>query len=344
MNGFGCDPADVRREALEVASHDLGRTTAIVEQDIHVAWALNAIERAPFADHIVFKGGTSLSKAFGLIDRFSEDVDLTYDFRALAPELVVTGTAEGWPRSRTQADRWSRTLREHLGVWVNTACAECLRATARTDGLPAAIETAVDVARHQHELRIRYEPASAHRIDYAAPLVKLEFGARATGEPNERFTITTDASTTPALASVTFPEANVATLAAERTFWEKATAAHAYCVRASFRGAHAFARHWYDLARMHASPVGATAIRDRSLARAVARWKSLFFRESGVDYAIAVEGQLRVVPVGNALEALRDDYERMQDSGLVPGCAPSFDAVLAACAALEGAANTAAHG
>jgi len=59
---------------------------------------------------------------------------------------------------------------------------------------------------------------------------------------------------------------------------------------------------------------------------------------------MAVEGQLRVVPVGNALEALRDDYVRMQGSGLVPGSAPGFDAVLAACADLEQAANAAAHG
>ena len=76
-DGYFQLPVDVRREALDVASQHLGRPTAIVEKDIHVVWALSAIDRAPFADHVVFEGGTSLSKAYALIDRFSEDVDLT---------------------------------------------------------------------------------------------------------------------------------------------------------------------------------------------------------------------------------------------------------------------------
>ena len=335
-------PPDVRREALEVAAQHLGRPTVIVEKDIHVVWALSALERAPFGHHVVFKGGTSLSKAYALIDRFSEDVDLTYDLRALAPDLVATGTADGWPRSRTQADRWSAALRERLGTWVTTACAEHFGTIARDDGVPIITDTVVDATRHQYDILLRYEPVSAQRIDYVVPSVKLEFGARGTGEPNRQFAITTDASMTPALAAIVFPQANVTTLEAERTFWEKATATHAYCVRASFRGAHGFARHWYDLARMHASPVGAAAIRDRALARAVARWKGLFVRERGVDYASAVEGHLQVVPRGDALHALQDDYVHMREAGLMLADAPSFDAVLASCADLEVAANDAA--
>ncbi len=331
-----------RREALEVAAQELGRPAAIIEKDIYVVWALSALERATYADHLVFKGGTSLSKAHALIDRFSEDVDLTYDLRAFAPDLIATGTVEGWPRSRSQADRWSTALLGRLGTWISTTCAEHVRSTAKHDGVAMRVDAFVDPKRHRHDLFLLYESAAVERVEYVSPAVRLEFGARGTGEPNQRCTIRTDASTTRALSAVTFPQASFATLAAERTLWEKATAAHAFCLQASFRGAHGFARHWYDLARMHDSSMATAAIRNRRLAHEVARWKSLFFRERGVDYVLAVTGDLRIVPDGGALDALRDDYERMRGAGLTPSTAPTFEAVLAECAALEVAANAGA--
>jgi len=55
----------------------------LLEKDVWVVWALNTVFVAPFGPHLTFKGGTSLSKAYGLIQRFSEDVDLTYDVRQL---------------------------------------------------------------------------------------------------------------------------------------------------------------------------------------------------------------------------------------------------------------------
>lgn len=333
---------DARSEALEVAAEHLGRPTALVEKDIYVVWALAALERAPFAGQVVFKGGTSLSKAYRLIDRFSEDVDLTYDIRALAPDLVADGTGDGWPRSRSQANTWASVIQQRLAAWLQATAAEHFRSAAHEDGVSVEVEIAVEPKRNQFDLHLRYERTAAGQPDYVRPSVKLEFGARGTGEPHRRFTITTDAAATPALTEVTFPRASVATLTAERTFWEKATAAHVYCVRTKLRSARAFARHWYDLVRLQAGSVATKAVHDRSLALEVARWKSLFFHESGVDYDLAVNGHLRLVPTNHARDALRDDYDRMVEAGLLHAAGPTFDEILTICADLETLINDSA--
>jgi hypothetical protein len=80
-------------------------------------WALDVLFGAPFADHLVFKGGSSLSKAYGIIKRFSEDVDLTYDIRALAPDLVGP-SAEPLPPNRSQEKRWTKEIRNRLPRWI----------------------------------------------------------------------------------------------------------------------------------------------------------------------------------------------------------------------------------
>jgi len=80
-----------RSEALEVAAARSGRPAHLLEKDIWVVWALSAIYASPLGDTLTFKGGTSLSKVYKVIDRFSEDIDLTYDIRELVPDLLRDG-------------------------------------------------------------------------------------------------------------------------------------------------------------------------------------------------------------------------------------------------------------
>jgi len=336
---FELTPTD-RQEALEIASQYLGRPADLLEKDAYVAWALSALERAPFGRHVVFKGGTSLSKAHRVIDRFSEDVDLTYDLRAFAPDVA----GDGWPRSRSQAKAWTATIQARLGDWVIAEAVPWYRRMAETDGAPVRVEASVDVPRNSFDLLLHYGPTSPSASAYVAPTVKLEFGARGTGEPHAQHTISSDAADVPVLAAIAFPTATVSVLTAERTFWEKATAAHVYAHRTAFRGARGFARHWYDLARLHAAGIAERAIADRSLAQQVADWKTLFFREPGVDYADAVAGRLQVVPQGDALDALREDYAAMRVAGLFFGTAPTFERIMSVCAEIQGNANDSASG
>ncbi|HFK2002873.1 TPA: nucleotidyl transferase AbiEii/AbiGii toxin family protein [Pseudomonas aeruginosa] len=100
-------------EALEFASQNLGRPAFVLEKDIWVVWTLGKIFSAPIGEHLTFKGGTSLSKVYRLIDRFSEDIDLTYDIRQLLP-----GVGTEIPPSKGQANKWHKLVREKLPEWI----------------------------------------------------------------------------------------------------------------------------------------------------------------------------------------------------------------------------------
>jgi predicted nucleotidyltransferase component of viral defense system len=77
-----------RLKALGVAATASGRPVHLLEKDIWVVWALQGLFASLLGKHLVFKGGTSLSKGYDIIQRFSEDIDLTYDVRELIPELA----------------------------------------------------------------------------------------------------------------------------------------------------------------------------------------------------------------------------------------------------------------
>ena len=130
----------------------------------------------------------------------------------------------------------------------------------------------------------------------------------------------------------------------ERTFWEKATAIHVFCEQGEFRGGERFARHWHDLIRLDRVGLADAAIRDRSLAAAVAKHKSMFFSEKNavgelIDYVAAVSGGLRLVPGDKALADLSPDYESMLEDGLLFEDAEPFEMLMNQCRALEARAN-----
>lgn len=325
-----------QREALLAAAEPSGRAPHLLEKDVWVVWALRHLFAGPHAQHLVFKGGTSLSKAYGVIRRFSEDVDLTYDIRAIAPDLI--GKSEPlWPTSRSQEKKWSKTIRQRLADVIGAALAPELAAALAEHGLPATART------EGEQIYIDYE-ALGRGTGYVRPSVLLEFGARSTGEPNEPRLVGCDAA--PHLPDVRFPDATPRVMRPERTFWEKATAIHAFCAQGSFRGGARFARHWHDVTRLDAAGFVDDAVADRALAQAVAAHKSVFFAESTregtpIDYHAAVTGRLDLAPKGDALRALAEDYQRMVDDGLLLDDAEPFDALLQRCQKLAEKVNAA---
>ena len=103
-----------RREAPRAASLRCGRRTQLLEKATWVVAALGVLFGAPFGRHLVFKGGTSHSKVWRAIRRFSEDIDITYDVRDFVPELVAGGDEEALPPTRSQEERWTRAIEPHL--------------------------------------------------------------------------------------------------------------------------------------------------------------------------------------------------------------------------------------
>ncbi len=323
-----------RLDALNAAANTSGLLPHLLEKDIWVVWSLRHLFAGPYAAHLVFKGGTSLSKAYGVIRRFSEDVDLTYDIRAIACDLVGDADAP-LPVSKSQGKKWSKEIRARLSDWVGAEIIPRLKHDLEQHRLPATVKAEGD------KIFIDYVPL-ATGTSYVAPAVMLEFGARPTGEPSEPRAIRCDAATY--LQGLEFPTATPQVMRAERTFWEKATAIHVFCAQGEFRGGDRFARHWHDVTRLDAAGFADAAIADKALACAVAEHKSVFFAEKNshgdvIDYHVAVAGGLQLVPDDNALAKLAADYQRMVDDGLFLDDAEPFDVLLERCGAIQQKAN-----
>jgi hypothetical protein len=190
------------------------------------------------------------------------------------------------------------------------------------------------------KLFIDYE-ATATGSGYVAPSVMLEFGARSTGDPASRRDVVCDASAL--IDGLIFPTARPRVMHAERTFWEKATAIHVFCLQERLRGDR-YARHWHDIARLDEAGFAEAALGDRELANAVARHKAMFFAERAadsttIDYEAAVKGGLQLMPIGDGAKALAEDYAHMVEDGLLFDDAEPFEALMERCADVSARAN-----
>jgi hypothetical protein len=322
-----------RLQALRVAATASGRPAHLLEKDVWVVLALEALFNSPEGENLVFKGGTSLSKGYGIIERFSEDIDLTYDVRKMIPDLAQGDPPI--PRSNAQAKKWADEIKVKLPLWVKEKALPILEAHFRKVGVEAKL-----VADGQ-KLFVHYDPLTESAA-YNPPRVMLEFGARATGEPCEAVDVTCDAADH---VDLTFPEATPRAMLPERTFWEKATAVHVYCK--NLDDDDRLSRHWYDLVKLDDAGYADDALKDRKLGVEVADHKSRFFREKDaqgnpIDYHAAVKGAITLVPVGARRKALEADYNAMMEAGMLPDDAESFDTILERCADLARWANQAA--
>ncbi len=327
-----------RAEVLQVGRERTGRPAHLLEKDVWVVWTLGKLFGSPVGTDLTFKGGTSLSKAYRIIDRFSEDLDLTYDIRKLIADLTVG--EEFLPSSRSQASKWTKAVRDRLPGWIAGTVQPVIQEALNQAKLGAKLEISGD---DKDKLLLHY-PAVKQGTGYVAPVVTLEFGGRATGEPHAAMPVRCDIDGH--VDGVTFPTASPVVMSVSRTFWEKATATHVYCAQGRIRGER-YARHWHDLAAVMRSTHFDDVVRDREVARAVAEHKSYFFPEKDaagntVDYVAAVAGTLHVVPEGAAREALAADYASMLEDQVMVGDALPFEDLMSACEEVAARANGAA--
>lgn len=324
-----------QHDALEQGRAETGRPSHLLEKDLWVVWALHALFESPVSGDLTFKGGTSLSKVYKVIDRFSEDIDLTYDIRRLIPDLI--GEGGKFPTSRSQAGKWTQAVRHRLPGWIEENVQPVIQEALIRDGLDARLELG---GQGKDKLFLHY-PALTQGTGYIAPTITLEFGGRATGEPHEVFQVSCDIADY--LPDVSFPTASPLVMSVARTFWEKATAIHVFCTQGRIRSER-YARHWHDLAAIARSPHFAAVIADRQVATDVAHHKSHFFIEKDadgqvIDYIAATTGQLKIVPEGEAKAALEKDYAAMLADEVMVGNALPFDKLLEICTNLEASIN-----
>lgn len=282
------------------------------EKDAWVCWTLRQLFELPDARaHFIFKGGTSLSKVWKVIHRFSEDIDIS-----LSREwLGFTGARD--PESAPSRKQRTRLLEE-----LSATCAEKLRAEvapalhARFSAALGATGWNLVIAPDDPQTLLFAYPslfADAPGAGYVRPVVKIECGAR-----SDRWPVA-EQSLTPYIAEAfpaAFPDAafHVPVLDIERTFWEKATILHAEVHRPADKATpDRFSRHYADLAALAAHPAGSAALgRDDLRARVVAH-KQIFFPAAWANYETAVPGTFKLIPPAERLDALSADYRAMQD-------------------------------
>ena len=348
MDIFATRPDAERSDLLQEAAARRNVLPIIIEKDFWVCWTLKRLfSNQALAQFLTFKGGTSLSKAFALIERFSEDIDLTISRNA---PIMVDGKSpmeEGI--SGKERERRIDALKQNAQHFVADVILPNLEADIRA-ALGRADGWGVELDGNDKDCQtvLFYFPRVLNygqgygkgsfgvgnfgegEIGYIKPSIKLEFGARGETEPNVFRPIRSYvAETLPPLFTASSFE--VPTLAVERTFWEKVTILHAL-----YHGAKLLdrmSRHYYDTHMMARQGVTDIALNNPALLEQVVRNKSLLFRDSKASYETAQIGTLRLVPPAALLPILKKDYEAM--SQMLMGEPPTFEAILAGLEWLE---------
>ena len=295
----------------------LGVANTIVEKDFWVCWTLRRLfeHQKRSKQTLVFKGGTSLSKAFGAIRRFSEDIDLSFD----RTDLGYTGERD--PEREGLTRKAASKLIDALGADVEKHIADTLLPALRSAiaahlGEPAVGGWKLEIDGVDSQTVNFHYPTALSEVDYAGmayitPRVKLEFGARGDPWPTEQRRIQPYAADEfPSFFEE--PSSTVTVLSARRTFWEKVTALHAESHRPPEAATpQYFSRHYYDVAMLLDTEEGRAASTDFDLLEQVAKHKAVFFRSSWASYDSARPGTLKLVPPETKLRELRADYRAM---------------------------------
>lgn len=304
-----------RAELIDEVSRRRNLAPAILEKDYWVCRTLDAIFSLPdIGEHLVFKGGTSLSKVFGLIERFSEDVDLSFhrDYLGFGDHDHDPEAAASNKNQRKRIDDLQAACVEHIREVLLPALQAKFQNLLGDDGWSLEVDP-----QESQTLLFHFPQAGAASLSYIKPAVRIELGARSDHWPRESHSILSYLGET--LDQPLLGKATIEVLAAERTFWEKATILHAECHRPAEKPMPTrYARHYHDLARIAASDVADRALADTELRKRVVEHKSIYFRSASANYDLAVPGSFRLIPDASRLAELQKDHDSMAQMFFTP--------------------------
>lgn len=291
----------------------LMRTTpAIVEKDFWVCWVLEKIFRSPnLRNKLLFKGGTSLSKVYKVIERFSEDIDLILDWN------LVSNENPSLDRSKNKQNTFNKRINEYAQEYI------AYQLLPELEALYAPLCRLEIDKKDPHCVNISY-PKAFDDI-YIRPEVRLEIGPLASWQPSRAFTITS-------YAAEYFPrlfssgEISVRAIEGKRTFWEKATILHQEAHRPEGKlQPSRYSRHYYDLAMLASSEIRDQALSDLELLNDVVNFKKKFYPVGWAHYETAVPGSLQLIPSEETRNSVIKDYRAMQD--MIFGHKPSISEI-----------------
>lgn len=335
---ISADPAD-RADLFLATARRLGAPLINIEKDFWVCWTLNTLyHRLPAkGPRLLFKGGTSLSKAYGLINRFSEDIDVT-----------VFRVDLGYPASTAEIADLSNKKRKAMLDAIAADCSSYITTNlcaAVTEALEADTKGAGrveidDTDPSNQTLLVWYPRVDASETGYVQAAVKIESGAKSALDPNQPITIAPYIAADVDALELSVPD--VTTIHAERTFWDKIVIAHGLRNWFERRGelrqdGQRVSRHYYDLHMLAQSDVGGSAVEDLELGSECIDHARTFFSRPDLDLASARPGTFSLRPVGEMIERLARDYENTR--AMIFGNEPDFEDVLASIALIEDRLN-----
>jgi hypothetical protein len=331
-----------RRDLFIASAVRLGTTVQNVEKDFWVCWTLDALFNGlpPGGPRLLFKGGTSLSKGFNLIERFSEDIDITVfrDDLGVGASVTELGAMSGKQRGR-YIDGIRASCQEFIAGPLQSQLTQLASALPNT-GTPLRI--APDQSDPDGQSLLLLYPAITETGDgYVQPAVKIEAGAKSALDPHAAATITPYIAGD--LKGFDLAVTGVVTVDPVRTFWDKVVILHGlhgwFEHRGELRGGgQRVSRHYYDIYRLMMGEVGSRAIADRVMASDCVNHARMFFNRPDFDLATAAIGSFALLPHDGMLDQLRRDYAAMQV--MIFGEVPAFAAVMASVAQLESTVNS----
>ncbi len=314
-----------RRDVIESAAGRLDTLPTYVEKDLWVCVVLDAIFNGLPDGHprLLFKGGTSLSKVFRLIDRFSEDIDLV---------VYRDDLGFGGDRDPTAASALSKKKRAALFKTLTSECSSYVLGDLRTalaDAIGEASEECLIVPNTDDPQSLLVEYPTLYPVSdtaYVAPSVKIEAGARSALDPNQSSGVT--AFIDDELHNASLDVANIRVLSPQRTYWEKLLILHgAHCGHRDQgripEDRNRISRHYYDAAMITATETGASALSDLDLLDAVRSHNLMAFKQAWKRFEEATPGSVKLVPQPGLREAIERDYAAMQS--MILGDAPEFE-------------------
>ncbi len=295
--------ASDQKDLIEATAGHLHISQGIIEKDLWLVAILKAIfSSEKYKDQFIFKGGTSLSKVFNAIHRFSEDIDLIMNWNLIGYSEIETNP---WAiRSRTQQDKFNKEMQSRADAYLAEVFSPWLQ--KQLSNTYPEITSVVPIG--EGKIEVRY-PAF-FPVPYVRDTVLLEIGPLASWVPSIQRNIRTYVAESYPHVIAEQPTPIVVTTA-ERTFWEKATIAHQVAYNNKIPALR-YSRHYYDLYMLSHIGIADSAISDIGLLHSVSQFKDRFYPSKKARYDLAVPGTLRLIPNQSTQQFLKDDYLRMQ--------------------------------
>lgn len=326
-NYFSLNAAQ-QRQVIEQTAAKLNLPVQAIEKDLWVTAILQVLFTLPCAHGLVFKGGTSISKVWNAINRFSEDIDLAID-RSLF-DLDGELTKKQVKKLRKVSSMFVRE--ELFGQLCEAIASTPLYGLCEIEAQPDGVGDSTYP--EPRIIYVKYASQFSDKIDYILPVVKIEAGARSLLEPTLNVAIKSLVDV--ALPSITtsLVDVEVRTAVAEKTFLEKCFLLHELFSRGVAVSANRRSRHLYDLHMMMRKGIDKRAVSDDELWNTIHHHRSTLTSISGVDYTPDIRSRIVLTPPAECVEDWKSDYQAMQGS-MIYNNPPSFEELLQSMAELE---------